>query len=215
MNIPIKFTNPIFIAILLIVMSNHASAQKYLFYLHGKIVEDQGANAVSPYFGSYQYEAILDSFRSAHFIVKSEVRKSNTEITAYAHHVADEIDSLLKIGVESKNITVVGASKGALIAMYVSTFLKNHDLNFVFLAACNEDNFTSFTDLRFHGNILSIYERSDGIGQTCIRFRDKASSNIIHYKEIELNTGLQHGFIFRPLPEWMKPAMDWANARYK
>jgi hypothetical protein len=197
------------------MVANHASAQKYLFYLHGKIIEDKGVNAVSPHFGVYRYEAIIDSFREGNFIVMSEVRKSNTNISAYARYIADKIESLLKTGVEAKNITVIGASKGALIAMYVSTFLKNHDLNFVFLAACNEDNFTSFPDLRFHGNILSIYERSDDIGRSCLRFRDKASSNIIHYKEIELNTGLQHGFIFRPLPEWMKPAMDWANARYK
>jgi hypothetical protein len=144
----------------------------------------------------------------------SEIRKPNTDIEAYAHQVADEISGLLKKGVEAKNITVVGASKGALIAMHVSTFMKNRDLNFVFLAACNDGNFGSFPDIHFYGNILSIYEKSDDIGESCIRFKEKAGTTINHYKEIEINTGLQHGFLFRPLPEWMKPAINWANGKY-
>jgi hypothetical protein len=35
-----------------------------------------------------------------------------------------------------------------------------------------------------------------------------------HYKEIELNTGLKHGFIFKPLAEWVKPVTEWANGKY-
>ena len=31
----------------------------YLFYLHGKIIEDQGLPAISPDYGEYQYLAIL------------------------------------------------------------------------------------------------------------------------------------------------------------
>jgi alpha/beta superfamily hydrolase len=117
--------------------------------------------------------------------------------------------------VEAKNITVVGASKGAVIAMYVSTFLKNKEVNFVFLAACNDGNFEGFSDIQFYGNILSIYEKSDDIGESCIRFKNKASTTINHYKEMEINTGLQHGFLFRPLAEWMKPAIAWANGHYE
>lgn len=205
----------IFFIIFLPMTSNHVSAQKYLFYLHGKIVEDQGAHAVSPYFGSYQYDAILDAFRKEHFTVMSELRKPNTDVTGYAQHIVKQVDSLLKEGVEAKNITVVGASKGAVIAMYVSTFLKNRDLNFVFLAACNDGNFEGFSDLQFCGNILSIYEKSDDIGKSCIRFKNKAASSINHYKEIGINTGLQHGFLFKPMDEWMKPAVAWANGHYE
>jgi CubicO group peptidase (beta-lactamase class C family) len=36
-------------------------AGQYLFYLHGKIIEDQGIPAVSEEFGEYEYEAILAS----------------------------------------------------------------------------------------------------------------------------------------------------------
>ena len=34
-------------------------AKRYMFYLHGKILEDQGIPAVSPEFGEYQYKEIL------------------------------------------------------------------------------------------------------------------------------------------------------------
>jgi len=203
------------VASLILLVTNSGSAQKYLFYLHGKIVEDQGAAAESPYFGGYKYEAILSAFRKENFVVMSEVRKPNTDVKEYAHQTAHQIDSLIKKGVEAKNITVVGASKGAVIAMYVSTFLKNSNINFVFLAACNDANFGAYPDINFYGNILSIYEKSDDIGESCLKFRNKAASAITHYKEIEINTGLQHGFLFQPIGEWIDPAVRWANGNYE
>ena len=34
----------------------------YLFYLHGAIVQQQGANAVSEQFGPYEYHNIVEAF---------------------------------------------------------------------------------------------------------------------------------------------------------
>ncbi|MEO6166644.1 MAG: alpha/beta hydrolase [Chitinophagales bacterium] len=195
--------------------SNTVCAQKYVFYLHGMIVENMGAKAVSPSFGEYKYDAILEAFRKEGFTVMSEVRKPNTDVSEYARTITEQINGLLKKGVPAKDITVVGASKGALIAMHVSTFVKNKEMNFVFLAACNDGNFQSFPEIAFYGNILSIYERSDDIGESCIRFKEKSAASISHYKEIEINSGLEHGFLFRPIPEWMKPAVGWANGDYE
>ena len=208
--------NKIFLTLLLIMMATGISlAQKYVFYLHGAIVEGQGDGVVSPYFGKYQYEDILQAFRKAGFTVKSEVRKANTDIPSYAKNIAKQIEELLQQGTPPKNITVIGASKGALIAMHVSTFLHNSDINFVFLAACNDGNFDSFPAISFYGNILSIYEKSDNIGESCIRFKNKSQAGIKNYKEIAINTGLQHGFLFKPLPEWVDPAIAWANGNYQ
>ena len=36
-----------------------AAGASYLFYLHGRIVEDQGADAVSPDYGRYEYSGIV------------------------------------------------------------------------------------------------------------------------------------------------------------
>lgn len=202
------------IIVQLLISINMPSSQKYLFYIHGKIVEDQGAEAVSPSFGAYQYNDILDTFRKKGFTVKSELRKPNTDIKVFAKYITDQINELLKSGVNAADITVIGASKGAVIAMFVSTYMKNENLNFVFLAACNDGNFEAFPDIRFYGNVLSIYEKSDDIGESCIRFRNKAGNTIHHYKEVEINTGRSHGFLFRPLPEWINPAMKWAEGKY-
>ena len=198
---------------LLFSITNNAFGEKYLFYLHGKIVEDQGANAVSPDYGAYKYEAILDTFRKADFKVMSEIRKPNTDVKEYAHKIAYQIDNLLKSGVKAKDITVIGASKGAVIAMYISTFLRNADVNFVFMAGCSDGISESNSDIFFYGNILSIYEKSDAIGRSCMKIRNRSA--ITHFKEIEINTGLQHGFLFQPLPEWVKPAITWARGNYK
>lgn len=193
-----------------------AIAQKYLFYLHGKIIEDQGANAVDNVngFGTYQYQDILNTFSNAKFTVLSEVRQKNTDAAAYAHKIVSQIDSLLKTGAQPSNITVVGASKGAIIAMLVSLFLKNKDVNFVFMAGCNQSVRQQFPAIKFCGNILSIYETSDDIGHSCLAFKNQDSSSISHYKEIALTTGLKHGFLYKPLPQWINPAVQWANGRY-
>ena len=45
--------------------------------------------------------------------------------------------------------------------------------------------------MNLHGNVLSIYERSDLAG-SCRRVRDDATG-LGHYKEVEINTGLKHG----------------------
>ena len=38
---------------------------KYLFYLHGRIVQEQGLQAVSPKFGASEYDEILNGSASA------------------------------------------------------------------------------------------------------------------------------------------------------
>jgi len=191
--------------------------QQYLFYLHGKIVEDQGANAVDTVngYGAYQYVDILNAFRKEGFNVLSEVRNKNTNPFEYAHKVVTQIDSLIKKGVKPNDITVVGASKGAIISMFISSYLKNKDVNFALLAGCDNDIFKRFPEIQFCGNILSIYEKSDDIGRSCIKFKKKTKLTIPHYKEIELNTGLKHGFLYKLLPAWIEPTVKWANQNYQ
>jgi len=191
--------------------------QQYFFYLHGKIIEDQGANAVDSVngYGAYEYGNILNAFRKAGFIVLSEVRQKNTNAVDYADKIVNEIDSLIKKGVKPNDITVAGASKGAVITMLISSYLKNKDVNFVFIAGCNNDILQGLPQIQFCGNILSIYEKSDDIGHSCVEFKNKTGSTISHYKEIELNTGLKHGFLYKPMTEWVEPSIKWANKNYE
>lgn len=189
-------------------------AQSYIFYLHGRIIETQGPNAVEKVngYGAYLYYDILDSLKQKKFIVISEVRPANTDIKAYALKVKKQIDSLLKRGVKAENITVIGASKGSHIAMYVSSYAKNKALNFVFMAACSDQVSESEKDINFYGNVLSIYEKSDGPG-SCMALK-KQSTGVQHFKEIEINTGLKHGFLYKPLKDWVQPALNWAEHKY-
>ncbi len=180
----------------------------YLFYLHGRIVET-GRRPVSPQYGPYEYDQILDTFKQRGFVVISEQRPAGTDVEKYAAKVAGQVRQLLKAGVPTRNITVVGASQGSYIAMLASTYLKNRDLNFVFMAACSaEARFLDLVD--WHGQVLSIYETTDGAG-SCEKYRADATG-VGKYQEMPLKTGLRHGFIYRPLQEWIEPTIKWARA---
>jgi hypothetical protein len=180
---------------------------RYLFYLHGKIVE-QGVRPTSPRFGVYEYEQILDTFGRGGFVVISERRQKDTDVEQYAAKVAGQVRLLLAAGVPARRVTVVGASQGSWMAMLASTYLKNRSLNFVIIAACSaEDAFLQMVNL--HGNVLSIYERSD-LARSCEKFRADATG-LGDYQEVEVNTGLQHGFLYRPLKEWVEPTLAWAR----
>ena len=181
---------------------------RYLFYLSGYIVEAGNTRPVSPRFGVYEYEQILKTFEQSGFVVISEARKKDPEIEGYAGRVAEQIRRLLKAGVPPRHITVAGASQGSWIAMLASTYLKNRQVNFVLIAACSaEDGFLRLVDL--HGNILFISERTDLPG-SCQRFRADATG-LGGYKEVLVNTGLAHGFLYRPMKEWVEPTIAWAQ----
>ncbi|HKC66544.1 MAG TPA: hypothetical protein VKB86_23065 [Pyrinomonadaceae bacterium] len=181
---------------------------RYLFYLHGYIVEAGNTRPISPRFGVYEYEQILETFKQGGFVVISEARKKNPEIEPYARKVAGQVRQLLKAGVPPEHITIVGASQGSWIAMLASTYLENRNLNFVFIAACSADEgFLKMVNL--YGNVLSIYERSD-LAQSCQNYRTDATG-ISEWKEVEVNTGLKHGFLYRPMKEWVEPTIAWAK----
>jgi hypothetical protein len=181
----------------------------YLFYLHGRIVEDQGPKGVSPRYGAYDYPGILAAFRARGLRVVSEVRPSGTDPSAYADKVVGEVRALLAKGAKPSQITIVGASKGAVIATLVSTRLREPGLRYVLLANCNDWLIRSH-DPRLTGEVLSIYERSDEIGGSC-RAVAARSPGLKRFSEVALDTGLGHGIVYRPLAAWIDPAARWAT----
>jgi hypothetical protein len=187
---------------------------RYIFYLHGRIIEEEGPEAVSPEFGKYEYAEILEAFADRGFIVISEARAKNTDVKQYAQKVAGQVNALLAAGVPPGNITVAGASKGGVIAHKASSDLHNKDLNIVLLAACGEGYLDGFQpDLA--GNVLSVYDYKDNKGAgSCAGFFAKSRS-INQHKEIELKLGLGHGILYQPMEEWVEPAIEWASGNYK
>ena len=184
------------------------STARYLLYLSGYIVTADNIRPTSPRFGVYQYEEILTAFKQKGFVVISEARKQTVDIEPYAEKVAGRVRQLLKAGVLPQNITVVGAYQGSHIGMLVSTYLQNRQLNFVLIGACAADQgFLQLVNL--HGNVLFISESTDRPA-LCERFRADATG-LGEYKELETNTGQNHGFLYRPMKEWVEPTVAWAQ----
>jgi len=183
----------------------------FLYYLHGRIIEDLGPdNALSERFGKYEYTKILKTFEDEGFNVISEPRPKNTDVEDYSKKVARQIREQIKNGVSPSKINVIGASKGSLIAMLISTNLKNKDVKFVIMANCNQFIQENYK-INLHGKILSIYEKTDTVGGNSCEAIKTASTGISEFKEIRINTKLDHGFLFKPLKEWVEPAIDWAR----
>src|SRR3954470_14067586 len=107
-----KFVLP---AIFSVLYTASFSAQNFIFYLHGKIVENQGENAVDSVngYGAFRYKDILDSLKQPGIQVISEVRPKNTDVKEYALKVTQQVNALLNKGADPARITVIGASKGA------------------------------------------------------------------------------------------------------
>jgi hypothetical protein len=38
-----------------------------------------------------------------------------------------------------------------------------------------------------------------------------AGGPALDVREIALETGLHHGFLYRPLPEWIEPVVEWSR----
>lgn len=188
--------------------------QRYIFFFHNKFLEENAIDAVHPEYGRAQYNEILNAFTTDHFIVVSEKRSKNTNAVTYARKMVTQIKKLIQKGVPPSNITVIGTSKGGYIAQYVSTYLANPNVNFVFIGCFRDVDLVEIPDINFCGNILTIYENSDIYGVSAIRRKETSTLKINHFKEIELHTNLKHGFLYQALDQWIVPCKKWANGYY-
>ena len=192
-------------------------ARQFMFYLHGKIVEDQGLPAISPEYGEYEYEEILWALQSYGFVVIGEQRSRNADATEYARRVVGQIKELIGSQVRGDSITVVGASKGAAIAILVSNLLADSEVNYVLLGACNSATVGELMqqDVSLSGNVLAIYDSSDEYAGSCEGlFSYSEGKGLGRRSELVLHVGLGHGILYKPLPEWVVPTVMWANQEW-
>jgi dienelactone hydrolase len=183
---------------------------RYLIFLHGRIVEEQGRRPTSPTLGVYEYDRILEALAGRGEVVISEQRPAQTDVDRFAAHVADQVHGLEKAGVPPERITVAGFSKGGSIAIRASVLLADPRVNFVFLAACGNGDFNGL-DLKVAGRILSIYEANDDIGRSCADLFTKAGLPSDRHQEIEVHIGDAHGTFYRVHSEWLDPLLRWAE----
>lgn len=187
---------------------------RFIFFLHNRFLETHDLNELHPQYGKTAYMEIISEFENNGFTVLSEKRNGNVNARDYAILIISQIDSLIRTGVSAKHITVVGTSKGGYIAQYVSTLANNKNLNFVFIASFQESDLQNIPEINYCGNILTIYETSDPFGVSAFKRKENSTCKITHFEEIELHTGLRHGFLFQPLRAWMQPTMAWAKGEY-
>lgn len=190
-----------------VVPGNPDTTKRYLFYLHGLIVEEAGIRPKSEEHGYYEYQLILEELAKEGFIVISEARAKGTEVVPYAEIVVSQIKKLLEKGIAPENITVVGASKGGAISAYVSKMLANQRINYVFLAGLFE-RILKDDNMKLYGNVLSIHDRSDTLPITPGLYF-KRSEGLGNFKEIVLKLDIGHGLLYKPYREWIEPLVDW------
>lgn len=189
------------------VPDNPDSTKNYLFYLHGLIVEVAGIRPKSEEHGYYEYEQILREFAREGFAVISEVREKDTQVQAYAEYLVSQIKKLLAAGVPQTNITIVGASKGGIIAAYASSMLREKQINFVFLAGLFEKCLVD-EDLTLHGKVLSIHDRADTLAMKPDAYFERSQGQGT-FEKIVLSLDLGHGVIYQPYREWLDPMLEW------
>lgn len=195
------------------VNTQNRTQKKYVFFLHNKFLEGHSLNASHPKYGPAAYTAILEKLQSTNFVILSEKREVDTDPKMYAKKVILKIDSLHNHGVSYDQISIVGTSQGGYIAQYISYYAKNPDLKFVFIGSSfKNDSMNEDKKFRLYGKILSINEKTDVDAEPISsQFRFK-NSDLKSFKEITLNTGLEHGFLFKALDDWIIPTKAWINS---
>lgn len=207
----------IFIGILfcsIISACGEQNDDRYIFFLHNRFLEAHNLDDLHPKFGRTEYSEIIGEFEKSGFDVISEKRNGNVNARDYAIGVVAQITTLIRNGTEASKITVVGTSKGGYIAQYVSTLANNPELNFVFIASFRDSDIDNIPEINFCGNILTIYEKSDPFGVSATERKANSTCEINHFREIELYTGMGHGFLFKPMKEWIRPTIEWAKGNY-
>ena len=182
-------------------------SKRYLFYLHGLIVEEAGIRPKSEEHGYYEYQMILEELAKEGFTVISEVREKGSQVIPYAEKVVAQVKKLLGQGVAPGSIIIVGASKGGIISAYVSSMLQEKDIHYLFLAGLFEKCLTD-KNLKLYGNVLSIHDRSDKLSITPNLYFQR-SEGLGQFEEIVVSLDIGHGLIYQPYREWIDPLLKW------
>ena len=191
----------------------------FLFYLHGRGIDDGSSSAKEAYHRNVQ------ALSERGFVVISEARpkgaikKFPQDHEKYAQKVANQANKLLEAGVPAKNIVVAGYSRGGKIAQIASGLIGNSGVKFVIMAGCiagdGKYKKAISTILKRHtpklnGQFLSLRDDGDPDFGSCVDYFKKASAQP-EYKEIILSTGKGHLAFKEPADEWLKPIVDWTG----
>lgn len=184
-------------------------AEKYVFYSHGFIVEGTNETPAHPRFGTYDFPAIKAALSASDFTLIAYHRPAGTDPKAWADKLAKDVHTLITAGVPTRNITLMGFSRGGMITALASSQLSMPDLNTILMASCG-GWIDARPEIKLAGKVLSVYETSDRFG-TCQKLIER-SENVTAFTEIAISTGKEHGAFFTPRNEWVEPVLRWISA---
>lgn len=186
---------------------------KYLFYLHGRGPQEFGIEK-----SREDYRALVQAFSGRGFTVVSEVRGRDVRDEDYAARVAQQLGKLLAAGVSSEHVTVVGYSKGGIVALMASGLAARPQVGYVLLAGCHspagamQDAHRAFKAAhaaKLEGRMLSLYDRADPNFASCAPYFKEAAGTLRH-QEIVLDTGKGHELFQKPTADWLDTVVAWA-----
>jgi len=187
---------------------------RYLFHMHGLVVELQGVNARSQY-GEYRYQWTLEALADRGFVVISEARPRGTQALTYAVMVAGQVAKLRAAGVPSSHITITGVSKGADITVLTTAAIGDPNVRFVVMAGCGRGDVFNIArgiqavGRRPQGRVLSIYDRVDREAGPCGRYF--LATPRLEFSETVLDVGRGHGLFYAPDPVWLDRVVEFAT----
>lgn len=191
---------------------------RYLIYLHGARPESFPISEPHPVRGLFEYQKILEAFAGSGFEVISELRTEKTNPRRFARtRVLEQVKTLIAAGVPPEHITVVGFSKGGLMALIVASQAKQPKLNIVNMAGCGKgqfrkayENFLANDASKLSGRMLSIYDQADKISGTCMESKAKAAQLV--FEEQVLKVGGGQATFYTPRKAWVDNVAAWAKA---
>ncbi|RLC22203.1 MAG: hypothetical protein DRH56_08905, partial [Deltaproteobacteria bacterium] len=112
-------------------------------------------------------------------------------------------------GVPDKHVTVVGFSKGGVIALLASRVVGRDQVNWIIQAGCGPW-IERLPDFIPRGHILSQLDQADDVAQSCSSlFSRMPEGSIVREDTLELGSG--HGAFYSINPEWFEGAVEWAG----
>jgi hypothetical protein len=187
---------------------------RYVFYLHGAGVEQNPTKAKEDWRG------IVRSLGGKGFVVITEQRGLNTNVRDYAKKVSDQAKDLMAKGVPPENITIMGYSKGGLIALSAAAWTQEPRINYVILAGCGTEKRPEIHQAqaaaapRYKGRMLSIFDAADPEFGSCQPLFDAAGADV-RGSERRIETGLGHQAFSMASALWFDPTVEFIGGGAK
>lgn len=186
--------------------------ERHLIYLHGRIIqEQQSPRPHHPEHGHYELQKIVEAFRDHGFVVSAPLRPRGQSVGEAADETVARVRALLDAGVPPERITIAGASMGSWIALLTSVRLGNPRVGFVLLSPCPSTNLAAVAAAEGRwpkGRLLFVRDESDVPRSDCPPWEGEARPGLVT-REIVIDLGRGHGFLYQPFAEWVEPTAAW------